>query len=372
MGKIDDLHEIGEREEDSLESYREAYEKAKEDSPEELMDKVDEYEGIGIPLENRWEFEFGKKFGTRKDMRNWAHNVLEGEAITGVDGSQAPADKIISLPIALVRAVGFLNRHNGDYEKLEKYRCLTSEDAYLESSDYLRLNSLEVNYSRFSLENEVALNSLEEDPSLILIDNTFILSYLLTSSTAEYLDLHLDSLLDLLERTKGRSMVAGVVDPSQSKELSNSLSKAYGLRKNPVHDSSLLFKYLDLFDRSCVYRSKRGVLRRYEKEQGGERVDYRNEIGFFYLKTHSHKPMRVEFPLWVHRKGLVEKLANLIRASCVVGEGYPYELSKAHEYVVISKNEKEKFYEIVQKIAEGKGLDYSLSQKEFKKRRPVR
>lgn len=370
--KIDSLKNVSEAERTSLEIYQKAYQKAKNNPPKDIIGKLDNYTDIGIPLENKWEFSFGKTFETRKEMRNWARQILEGEAIAGVDGSQAPADKIISIPIALVRAVGFVNKHDSDYRRLEKYRCLTSEDSHFESTDYLRLNNLEINYARFDLENEIALKSLQENPSLILIDNTFILSYLLFTKTGEYFKLHLDSLLQLLNQVEGKSMIAGVVDPSQSKEISTTLSNAYEIKENPVHDSSLLYQNLDLFDRSCVYRSKRKVLSRYQTTYKGNKIDYSDGIGFFYLRTHSHRPMKIEFPLWIHEEGLVDELADLIRGSCVIGEGYPYELSKAHEHVIISKKEKEKFYEIVQKIAQREGIDYSISQKEFKKRRPVR
>jgi len=370
--KIETLKDIGRRERVSLDAYREAYESARERSPQAVMESVDGTVGGCVPLEDEWEFDFGRSFDTRRDMRDWAGSVLKGEPISGVDGSQAPAGKVLSLPMALVRAVAFLNGHDGGYERLERYRVLTPEDASLESPDYYRLNNLEVNFTRFDLENEVALESLREGTSLVLIDNTFILSYLMTGGISEYFELHLKSLLNLLARTEGKSMVAGVVDPSQSKEISDMLSDVYGIEKDRVNDSALVHGYLGRFDRTCVYRSRRRVLRRYGSELEGREVDYRNEIGFFYLKAHSYRPMRVEFPLWIWREGLVDKLADLIRASCVLGEGYPYELSKAHEHVTISMSDRERFYEIVQGVAEREGIDYSISQKEIKKRRPVR
>ncbi|KXB08697.1 hypothetical protein AKJ56_00610 [candidate division MSBL1 archaeon SCGC-AAA382N08] len=372
--KINNLREISEKERTLLEVYGEKYEKAREKNPEEIMEEIESYENIGIPLEEKWQTEFEKKFETNKEMRNWAYEILKGETVTGVDGSQAPADKVISLPIALVRAFGFVNKHNGEYERLEEYRCLTSEENQVKSDDvYSRLNSLDVNFARFDLENKIAMESLQKSSSLVLIDNTFILSYLLSGEISEYFNLHLKSLLKLLEKLEKNTMISGVVDPSQSSEISTMLSKAFDVKKTPVEDSALLYNYLDIFDRTCVYRSKRRILKRYKVNFGGSKTfDYSNEIGFFYIRTHSYRPLRVEFPLWIHREGLVDKLANLIRASCIIGEGYPYELSKAHEYVTISGSEKEKFYEIVQKIADEEGIHYSISRKAFQKRRPIR
>lgn len=372
LDEVEDLEKITEREMDSLKSYREAYEKARSNPPREFGEKLAPDQGKAVPLESQWEVKFEENFDTREEMRRWAYETLLEKPITGVDGSQAPADKVISLPVALVRACAFVNKHSNDFEKIERYRCLTPKSITVGDDDYTRLNSLEINLTRFEMENNVAVASQEQDPSLILMDNTFILSYLLATRSDDFLDLHLNSLLKLFKSTEKGTMLAGIIDPSLAKDLSSSISEVYNLGQPEVSDVKLMNENLGIFDRTCAYRAKRNVLRKYNRKIEGEKVDYREEIGFFYMKTHSHQPIRVEFPLWIQREKKIDELADLIRASCIIGEGYPYELSRAHEFVRIARNEKERFYEILQKVAENKGLDYSISQKEFKKRRPVR
>lgn len=372
LNEVEDLEEITEREMDSLESYKGAFEKARANPPKEFGEKLPPDRGKAVPLGSQWEVNFEKDFDTREEMRRWAYETLLEKPITGVDGSQAPADKVISLPVALVRACAFVNKHSQNFEKIERYRCLTPKSISVGEEDYMRLNSLEINLARFEMENEVALASQEEDPSLILMDNTFILSYLLATRSDDFLDLHLDSLLKLFKSTENNTMLAGIIDPSLAKDVSNSISDVYNLDQREVSDVNLVDEYLGIFDRTCTYRAKRNVLRKYNREVEGEEVDYRGEIGFFYMKTYSQQPTRVEFPLWIQREEKTDELADLVRASCILGEGYPYELSRAHEFVRLARKEKERFYEIVQKVAENRGLDYSISQKEFKKRRPVR
>jgi len=59
---------------------------------------------------------------------------------------------------------------------------------------------------------------------------------------------------------------------------------------------------------------------------------------------------------------------DLVRAECIVGVGYPYALETADAVAVLTMQDRERFYRLFQRFAEGEGLELRFSRKSVSKR----
>jgi hypothetical protein len=93
-------------------------------------------------------------------------------------------------------------------------------------------------------------------------------------------------------------------------------------------------------------------------------------VCFTYLKTTAGgAPTRLEFPRWLAEdEAELERVLNLVRAECIVGNGYPYALETADAVAVISLQDRERFYAAFQQFAEKEGLTLRYSRKALSKR----
>jgi hypothetical protein len=96
---------------------------------------------------------------------------------------------------------------------------------------------------------------------------------------------------------------------------------------------------------------------------------YYNRICFLYLKTTADgPPARLELPCWLLEAGELERVVNMVRAECVVGNGYPYPVETADAVAVITVPDRERFYRAFQEFAEKEGLPLQFSRKAVSKR----
>jgi hypothetical protein len=94
------------------------------------------------------------------------------------------------------------------------------------------------------------------------------------------------------------------------------------------------------------------------------------QVCFTYLKTTADgAPARLEFPRWLAEDATeLQRVLNLVRAECIVGNGYPYALETADAVSVISIQDRERFYAAFQQFAEKEGLMLRYSRKALSKR----
>ena len=78
---------------------------------------------------------------------------------------------------------------------------------------------------------------------------------------------------------------------------------------------------------------------------------------------------RLDIPLWVYERGLLDEVINLVRAEVIVGNGYPYVIETADAAAVINTRDREAFYAIFQRFAADVGVDLRVSQKAASKAR---
>ncbi len=319
---------------------------------------------------------FDAQWNTHEEARAWAKHVLQGQPTFAADGSQIPHSRDFSIPVAAIQIGWFENPHSRSqpYLKDLSFEVLTPDELATyeenaETSDPTFSGStfpgILVNLRRFQGECQRMITYMLErathDPKpLCFFDGSLTLSFarhLSPQLRQEYLK----SIVDMLRtsQTTGVPLV-GYVDGSYARDLITMLSLVSGMPM-PAHlnDGMLLQPHMRWGDRSQVYWCARDdeVLPLYETQVG--------RIAFAYLKASATAPpARVELPGWLledHTK--LERIFDLIRAECVVGNGYPYVLETADAVAVISAEDRQRFYTVFQQFAEKEGLMLRYSRK---------
>lgn len=112
--------------------------------------------------------------------------------------------------------------------------------------------------------------------------------------------------------------------------------------------------------RTILFRSNSKILDLYPDDL---------KIYFFYINT-GREIARVEIPAYIAKdKTLLNLLHNAIALQCKVGFGYPVTLSEAHLAAVVTKNDREIFYNLLkEQVLTKRQNKIKLSYKELKKR----
>ena len=72
-------------------------------------------------------------------------------------------------------------------------------------------------------------------------------------------------------------------------------------------------------------------------------TSYSNEIYFTYLKINSGPPARLEFPAWLLRAGMLDRVIDWVRAEAIGGGGYPYAIQAADAAAVITFADRQRY-----------------------------
>jgi len=319
---------------------------------------------------------FGAQWNTHEEARTWAKRVLQGQPTFAVDGSQIPQSRDFSIPVAAIQIGWFENPHTPSrpYVKDLSFEVLTPDELatyeeILEASDQTSGGSafpgILVNLRRFQGECRRIITYMQEraacDPKpLCFFDGSLTLSFARHLSPPLRQD-YLKAIVELLcaSQTTGVPLV-GYVDSSYARDLTTMLSLVSGMPVSAhLNDGMLLHPLMRWGDRSQVYWCVRDdeVLPLYEMQVG--------RIAFAYLKTSATAPpARVEFPGWLlEDRARLEHIFDLIRAECVVGNGYPYVLETADAVAVISAEDRQRFYAVFQQFAQKEGLLLRYSRK---------
>ncbi|MGQ9501437.1 MAG: DNA double-strand break repair nuclease NurA [Anaerolineae bacterium] len=318
---------------------------------------------------------FDAQWNTHEEARAWAKRVLLGQPTFAVDGSQISQSRDFSIPVAAIQIGWFENPHTPSrpylkdlfFEVLTPDELATYEES-IETSDPAfggAFPGVLVNLRRFQGECQRMIIYMQEcaayDPKpLCFFDGSLTLSFarhLSPQLRQEYLK----CIVDLLHTSQITGVpLIGYVDSSYARDLVTMLSLISEV-PTPVrlNDGMLLQSHMRWGDRSQVYWCARDdeVLPLYEMQVG--------RIAFAYLKTSTTAPpARIEFPGWLLENSTrLEHIFDLIRAECVVGNGYPYVLETADAVAVISAEDRQRFYAIFQRFAEKEGLMLRYSHK---------
>ncbi|MFZ3384508.1 MAG: DNA double-strand break repair nuclease NurA [Candidatus Methanoperedens sp.] len=305
----------------------------------------------------------------RNAAMEWVDSVLNGVPVGAVDGSQIYSDKNYEIPLAVIQISRIFNRHteNMDYKQETDATIITPDE--FEAASVYSFSSEYVDARRFSMECEGIVRLMNEHKSIfILLDGALILSHInvLNKNIREIYIKSITKLLEFSEKT--RNPVIGFIDTTMPRDITLMMHFLFGLRKSKLSDTHL-FSNMLWGERTaaflCDRDDRRGEEARSVLDNYGR---FRNDIGFFYMRTGNGLPARVEFPAWVHKEGMVDKIADIIRAECIIRSNYPDILMRAHDAAVIRTNEHELFYGMLENFCNFHGIKIHRSAKDFHKR----
>jgi NurA domain len=320
--------------------------------------------------------EFPIAFRNHQEARSWAYDVLLDHTTFAVDGSQIRPEPGLSIPIAAVQVALFENRHRieASYAKEIAFEILTPEELLVEFNGDRIFSEQTVSARRFELEIETLCGLMERlaaareqsgQLAVALFDSSLVISFA-DRLQEEMRARHVNAMLNLLRCSEQTGIpVVGYVDTSYARDLTNMLAHCFQLNEaQRVHDAQITGDALEWGDRTPLFICARGGADRKHPGVLDSFEEYRRGIGFVYLRTNANTPpARLEIPLWVYDRGLLNEVIDIVRADVIVGNGYPYVIETADAAAVITSREREAFYAIFQRFAKEQGVTLRFSQK---------
>jgi hypothetical protein len=327
-------------------------------------DEQNQYPGLIVPFEHNWT--------NHEQARAWAREVLAGVPTVAVDGSQITPSKDISVPVGAVQIGWFANPHGGEqsYAKDIHFEVLAPDELAGEDEEAVGFPDWRVNARRFVLECEKLVEAMHaaRDAAVkpvCFFDGSLVVSFV-QHLLPERQRLYLDAVMGLLAASEQcRVPLVGYIDTSYANDLAAMLDALTGRRtRQRISDGALLRARMGWGDRSVAY-----ICAREDKVLPVDDSKYYNQVCFVYLKTTADRPpARLDLPRWLLEAGELERTLDVVRAECVVGNGYPYAVETADAVAVITMQDRERFYRVFQEFAEKEELPLRLSRKAASKR----
>jgi NurA domain len=317
---------------------------------------------------------FAADWRAQEDARRWSFETLAGRTTFAADGSQILPSKDFSVPVAAIQVAWFENAHTptGGYVKDASFEILPPGEILVRTGGATELSEQVVHKRRYGMEvaalrsymHGVAARGFDASkPPVVFFDSLLVISFaeLLPDEQREFYVAEITSLLDASKQT-GVPLV-GYIDTSYARDLVNMLQAAFELPDAPrLHDSALLADRMTWGDRTAFFCcARRGILESYGDE-------WRRGIGFTYLQTTADgPPSRLDIPVWVYERGLLDYVVDTVRGEIVVGNGYPYAIEAADQAAVLSGRDREAFYSVFQEFAERERLRLRIARKAISK-----
>jgi hypothetical protein len=178
--------------------------------------------------------------------------------------------------------------------------------------------------------------------------------------------LYVDAVMGLLRASEEcRVPLVGFIDTSYANDF---LVMLNGLTARPsrqrISDGAVLRARMSWGDRTTAW-----ICAREDRVQPFGGAKYYDQVCFLYLKTTADRPpARLDLPRWLVEAEELERVVDVVRAECVVGNGYPYAVETADAVAVITMQDRERFYRAFQEFTETEGLPLRFSRKAVSKR----
>jgi NurA domain len=341
----------------------------------------DELERAGaavIPFREAWR--------SHEEARRWALETLRDRVTFAADGSQIFPGRAASLPVAAVQIASFENPHTpeGRYTKDVLFEVIAPGQLLARAGDYespeqvvaLRRFELEARAVCHFLERRSGWRSRGERAPLAFFDNTLLVASLRKGTDRHLSQRMAEALAELIMVSRETEVpVVGYVDHSYAHDVAGLLAALdRDLPESSAYDAQILRAgaggagtppLAKWGDRTVFFHCRRPNLAEVFFDERGAPL-----VGFVYLQTTSDgHPARLDIPAWVHEAGLVEEVADAVRAECVVGNGYPYAIEAADQAALMTGRDREQFLRAVQDFAAEHRLDFHVSRKALSKGR---
>jgi hypothetical protein len=322
---------------------------------------------------NKWMIvSFAERWSNHEAARAWAYQTLHGHTTFAADGSQIMPSKDISVPVAAVQVAWFENPHlpDGKYKKETRFEVLAPDELLMGNDGERQISEQMVNLRRFQMEVAVLCEYMAriarerdfgDQPPVVFLDSSIVISFA-ERWHEDQRKLFIEPVLKLLDTAEQAGIpVVGYVDTTYACDLAVMVKSVFDLdvRRSPVHDA-YLFRNLQWGDRTIFFTCARaGLLDQFGHHQRG--------VGFVYLKTNQSLPARLDIPVWVHQRGLLDYVIDIVRAEAIVGLGYPYALAAADAAAVISSPDRDAFYRLFQQFVDEQEIELRVSHKALSK-----
>ncbi|MET0648238.1 MAG: DNA double-strand break repair nuclease NurA [Pyrinomonadaceae bacterium] len=329
---------------------------------------------------------FRETWRSHEEARRWAIETLRDRVTFAADGSQIFPGREASLPVAAVQIASFENPHTpeGRYTKDVHFEVLTPEQLLGRPGDYESPEQV-VGLRRFELEARAVCNFLERQRGwrrhgdrvpLAFFDNTLLIASLRKGTDRHLSQRMADALAELIITSRETEVpVVGYVDHSYAHDIGGLLGALHtDLPESNAYDAQILrapargtgaAALAGWGDRTVFWHCQRPNLAEAFFDERGAPL-----VGFVYLQTTADgHPARLDIPAWVHEAGLVDEVADAVRAECVVGNGYPYAIEAADQAALMTGRDREQFLRAVQDFAAEHRLDFHVSHKALSKGR---
>jgi hypothetical protein len=359
--------------------YREALERIAAMNGSELLARLKDVESPGalptaeFDLAQAFVMPFGAAWNNHEEARKWAYATLLGRTTFAADGSQILPSKDFSVPVAAVQVAWFENSHTpeGVYVKDVAFDVLPPSEVVSPSSP-TGVSEPAVHRRRYAAEVEAIRNYMYRAaergfdptcPPVVFFDSLLVISFAETFAPDER-QFYVSEITSLLETSESAGIpIVAYVDNSFARDLAAMLHVASGLpESHKVHDSRLIASRMGWGDRTPIFKcARRGILEQYGEE-------WKNGIGFVYLKTGSDDPpARLDIPIWVYQRGLLDYCIDTVRAEVIVGGGYPYPIETADAAAVLTMRDREMFYQVFQEFSQVHNLGLRIARKALSK-----
>ncbi|MBV8856020.1 MAG: DNA double-strand break repair nuclease NurA [Acidobacteria bacterium] len=349
--------------------------------PQRLTYPSDELDGAGaavLPFREAWR--------SHEEARRWALEALRNRVTFAADGSQIFPGREASLPVAAVQVASFENPHTpeGRYTKDVHFEVIPP-DRLREGERTFESPEQVVGLIRFELEARAVCEFMRRQRGwrahtrrvpVAFFDNTLLISSRRKNTEILFSKRYAAALAELLLTSRETGVpVVGYVDHSYAPDLRDLLEAFYkDLPESNAYDAQILRARVrgtaapplaKWGDRTVFFHCQRPNLAEVFFDEGGAPL-----VGFVYLQTTSDgHPARLDIPAWVHEAGLIEEVADAVRAECVVGNGYPYAIEAADQAALMTGRDREQFLRVVQDFAAEHRLDFHVSHKALSKGR---
>jgi hypothetical protein len=340
-------------------------------------DELDAAGGVVVP--------FGQTWVSHEEARRWTVRVLSRRVTFAADGSQVFPGREVSTPVAAVQVASFENPHTpeGRYVKDVHFEVVTPAELLAGSRSYESPEQV-VGFRRFELEARTVRGFLERQKGwrergerlpVAFFDNTLLISSLRKGTDVLVSRRAAATLVTLINLSREAEVpVVGYVDHSYAPDLRDLLEALDpALPQTTVYDAQVLREpaagrealLANWGDRTIFWHcQRRNFAEQFYDERGWPLV------GFVHLQTTADGyPARLDLPAWVYDAGLVEEVTDVVRAECVVGNGYPYAIETADQAAVMSERDREQFLRAVQDFAAEHDFDLRVSRKALSKGR---
>ncbi len=336
----------------------------------------DRYPNLVVPFDLEWD--------NHAQARTWARQVLEGVPTIAVDGSQITPTQDLSLPLGAVQIGWFVNPHHSAhaYVKDVDFEVLSPDELTDEADAGEALSGFpdwRVNLRRFVGECHklVALMEIHREAAsgaetvmpVCFFDGSLIISFA-QQMRPERQRQYVAAVTELLDASEHyRVPLVGYVDTSYANDLVMMLDTLMGNAPTQRVSDGMLLRSRHMArrmmwgDRTTAFVCVRNDAL---EPLGGSK--YYDRVVFTYLQTTADRdPARLDVPRWLLDAGLLEHTLDVVRAECVVGNGYPYAVETADAVAVITQRDRERFYRLFQAFAEAQGLPLRFSRKAVSK-----